>query len=187
MLFARLADQYNGLNPNFVAACNDAAIPIPLPAAGGTSSAPFDFSDDSPNVFRLMVNSPDALDFQAQIQYPFLLVSVRSAKQDPHAKRVTPCSFSGSVSVLIRVYMAWSLLDPPPHRDFDSHLDAFQEAMYATFNNPSQVWGRVPGVGSIIYNGDLDEAMREDLGTTIDKELWRRCSHYQMTVRVAPQ
>ena len=88
----------------------------------------------------------------------------------------------------MRVYMAWwTKGDSPPHRDFDAHLDCFQEAMYGCFNNVSQNWGRVPGVGSIVYNGDLDETLREDLSTTADKESWRRGAQYQMTVRVYPQ
>src|SRR6185312_10863177 len=103
LLFARMADQYNGLNPLFVASCNAQAIPVPMPSTGGTALAPFDFSATSPNVFRFMIPHPDALDMgkHFQVQYPLLFVSVRNARQDPRPNRVTPSTFSGSVTVVM--------------------------------------------------------------------------------------
>jgi hypothetical protein len=180
-LISLLADPNIGLNPNFVAICQRKGIDIPTPAEIGTETAPFVFDpgeDGSPNVLR--TDAPiEVLEALSFIQYPCLVISARNAQQEKQTnRRLAGYVFWGPVTLDIRGYIAWSRISLPDGNDFETHLDALEEALLAVLNSDPQSWQPV------LYANTVDFS-RTDLKMTNNGELFRRCLQATVTTRVS--
>lgn len=160
-----LADPNNGLNPAFVAGCKRRKLEVPFPA-GGSQAAPFTFGPNSPTVFRMRADI-NWLERESAQQYPCIIAYGKSAVQR-RTGRPMGSIFFGDVSIEMLFYLAWDVNATPPDDNFESTLDALEEAVLAVLNaNPSSWY-------PVVYSNLCDIAERLPLTVANDSQLVRR-------------
>ena len=178
------------LNTAFAANCQAASVPVPTPPHGN-SGEPFTFTLKgklgSPTFWN-GIASIDQLETQGMIQYPFLMIGSMPEKQDP-GWRVRPSTFSGTLAVDLRLYLAWYVREPPDANDFNAQLEYLKRGVYESINGPANQALWLPattaqwGTGQLIYNGDLNCVLEGPMQLTNDATLWRRELRFVVTMR----
>jgi hypothetical protein len=170
------------LNGAFSSLCEEQGVPVPL-APGAIPTAPFTITlsgagPGSPTFWNALI-PVDQLEAEGMIDYPFLMIGATAEKQDPNW-RIRPSTFSGTIGVEMRFYLAWEVRYPPQANDFNIQLDLLDRAIFQVINGPQNQALWLPqttaqwGDGQIIYNGDLNCTLKGPMQLTNKDALWRR-------------
>jgi hypothetical protein len=178
------------LNGAFSTLCINKGVPVPT-SAGASPSAPFTInlnaSPGSPTFWN-GIASIDQLETQGMIQYPFLMVGTIPEKQ-PTDWRIRPSTFSGTLGVDVRAWLAWWRGEPPTANDFNTQFQLLKRAFYMVINGPNNQGMWLPGItgkwgaGQIIYNGDLNCTLEGPMQLCNNGSDWRREMRFVATFR----
>jgi hypothetical protein len=178
------------LNNAFSTLCINEGVPVPTPPHGNPSQ-PFAinlYSNPGSPTFWNGIASIDQLETEGMIQYPFLMVGTIPEKQDKDW-RVRPSTFSGTLGVDIRAWIAWYARTPPYGNDFNTQFELLKRAFFMVINGPKNQGMWLPGItaqwgeGQIIYNGDLNCTLEGPMQLCNNRADWRREMRFLVTFR----
>jgi hypothetical protein len=167
-----LSDPAKGLNPAFVENCRRRGIDVPIVGSGGDPAAPFAFTPNSNNVFR-MREDIEWLSRNSNQQYPCLLIYSGPSTQS-RAKRIKGSRFHGVVNLDVIAYVAWYESGEPEDSNYEALLDALEESFLFVLNSNCDAWQPV------LYENLLDVRDRSPLELTNSDTLLRRSVRFAL-------
>lgn len=177
--YALLADSATGLNPEFVRQCHDRSIPVPVPAQGGTTTAPFNFGRNSSNVFQAKTTiSFLENEVEPELQYPFLMLYGMSVTQIMDTSRVMGMIGSVTVALEIQSFLGWAPEGKPPNNDFESALDALEESFFNVLNRDAYLWH-----SPVLYRNDLNVRERFPVAWANENQILRTGLRLNLSAR----
>lgn len=163
-VLARLSDPATGLNANLAAVAGE--------AYGLTEDYSIDWGPKSKQFFQGALLPGDVEDSVAA-KYPMVMLYTTGSRNQNLQKFTL---FSGIVDIAVDVHLSWRA--GAALRDFESLGDAFEDAIYKTFNDSA--WAASYGL-PIAYNGDLQMTKRP---LEMAGEHWRQTLQFSLTFEV---